>query len=143
MKCWRVTGVIVAGVACALVLPACGGRGARPAASPSPRSGVLGLVVTIGGPNVPADQSQSPAPEGFSLAPWEHPSAGVLVRVVSLDGTQVSAVRSDKHGLFRVPLAPGRYVLWLFSAGRGSAPHQKVIVQAGVITRAKLQIPIF
>ncbi len=93
-------------------------------------SGIAGRV-TIG-PQCPVIQVGSPCPD----VPYQ-----AKVRVLQ-DGAEVAAGRSDQDGSFRIPLAPGRYVVDavpLDGNGIATAGAQPpVVVTAGGYTRVDL-----
>jgi hypothetical protein len=134
----RVAAIVLAGVAGALALAACGRTTpGGTAASPSPRSEVLGLVVFsgYGGGEV---GSASPMPEGFVVHADEGLATDVLAHVATSDGKMVTSARSDDRGLFRISLAPGQYVLWIDHWRRET--EQRVIVQPGQTTRVVFRL---
>lgn len=93
-------------------------------------SGIEGRI-TIG-PQCPVMQVGSPCPD----APY-----AATVRVLR-DGTEVATGRSDEDGSFRIPVAPGRYVVDavpLDANGIATAGTQpRVVVSAGRYTRVDL-----
>jgi hypothetical protein len=65
--------------------------------------------------------------------------ADVLIRRVRADGTKVTVavVRSDRRGLVRIELPPGRYVV---SGTRIDTSTQRVVVTDGRVTAVKIQV---
>ena len=125
----------------AVVLAACGGLARRPTSQPSRSSGVFGIVLISGG-YVSPTASPRPLPGGFVASPpsWGYPFAHGRVRMVAKTGAKagkvVATVRPDAQGLFRVTLAPGKYVLWLVHGG--SSGPTSVTDHPGVYARVEL-----
>ena len=99
-----------------LLASACGAPSRPPTQSSSPGagSGILGIVLFVGGPYVP-NLSASPLPDGFGTQARGRPYRFVTVRITALDGRdagRVVAIRKpDAQSLFTVSLAPGSYAL--------------------------------
>jgi hypothetical protein len=84
-----------------LIAPLLGGCGDEPAAGEA-SSGITGRVVL--GPTCPVEREDTPCPD--------RPFAGARLRITERETGDVAAsVTADEQGRFRVPLAPGEYVV--------------------------------
>lgn len=111
----------------ALVLPAgCGGEDAGPPTD----SGIAGLVLI--GPQCPVVQEGEPCPD----EPFE---AELRVRAGSDD--DVLTTRSGPDGRFRLPLAPGHYVVEPVAPNPG-APPQAGLIEVEVLPHAYAELTI-
>jgi Carboxypeptidase regulatory-like domain len=112
-----------------LVLLTAGCRNEGATAGQTQRSGIVGLVHR--GPSCPVEQEAVPCPP----RPTE---ANVEIR--RPDGTLVATVRSGPDGRFRVPLAPGLYVLQAIPEEFGISKPVEVRVTEGDVTDVTVTI---
>ena len=113
----------------------------RPSATQSATSGIYGLAVTSQyGPGVTIDlksrkatyNKPSPLPDGFGKS-TDEPLPHTRLIVKNHKGAVVARIRTNKQGIFRLPLPPGTYNVW----GTGtSAAKTRVVVSPGAYTRA-------
>ena len=106
-----------------LVLAGCGSD-----ASVAGDSGIGGVVVR--GPTCPVEMIGSPCPD-LPVA--------VTIRVLS-DGEEVTTVRSDDAGRFRISLEPGEYVLEVRTQTPESARPIPVRVDEGAFAQVTVTI---
>lgn len=129
--------LIVLGLATTLLLlAACGGT--KPAPTPTPSSGVQGILLFVGGFSV---GSPSPLPDGFGTTKDGRPYGPMPIQVKAKSGPKagkvVAKVTNSRDGLFSVTLPPGTYVLTPLVPKNGPWPVPKtVVVIPGKYTRA-------
>jgi hypothetical protein len=96
---------------------------------PTPtESGIEGQVVI--GPICPVAQEGQECPD----QPYQ-----ALLTVTSSKGERIVQVQTDENGMFKIPLAPGEYVLHPESPNRlPFASEQSVVVEAGRFTQVSV-----
>jgi hypothetical protein len=96
---------------------------------PTPtESGIEGQVVI--GPICPVAQEGQECPD----QPYQ-----ALLTVTSSKGERIVQVQTDENGMFKIPLAPGEYVLHPESPNRlPFASEQSVLVEAGRFTQVSV-----
>jgi hypothetical protein len=109
----------------ALALVACGASG-----SGDGSSGIRGRA--LAGPQCPVVVEGSPCPD----LPWE----GTVVATATSSGDEYT-VDTDADGAFRLPLAPGGYVLTIRAASSPPfAAAQTVVVERGVFADVVISV---
>ena len=108
----------------ALALGACGGSGSGDATS-----GIEGRA--LAGPQCPVAVEGSPCPD----LPWE----GTVVATAASSG-DVFTIETDAAGAFRLPLAPGDYVLTIRAGSPTSVAPQSVTVEPGAFADVVISV---
>ena len=121
----RRTSIAPALVALALALIACGSSG-----SGDGSSGIRGRA--LAGPRCPVVVEGSPCPD----LPWQ----GTIVATAASSGDEFT-VDTDTDGAFRLPLAPGEYVLTVRAASSlPFAKPQTVVVEQGAFVDVVISV---
>jgi hypothetical protein len=106
--------------------------GSQPAAD----TGIYGITLTNQGGRF---SEPSPLPGSFGESDLI-PDLSEAVRIKALSGehagTIVASLRSDGHGIFRVPLPPGTYLVWGVAE---SGDAQAVTVHEGEFARVQVR----
>ena len=122
-------------VAVALVATSCGGAAgpssSRSATTARQTSGIRGIVLFAGGPDI---LSPSPLPGGFGSGRQGRPYRFVTVQVTVARGADkghvVARIKPNADALFVIPLPPGAYVLKPRVPRNGPWPQATTVVVA-------------
>lgn len=128
-----------------LLLAGYGHGSGQPAPSPSSSSGIHGILLLAGGPEVAVSAAPSPLAGGFGTTELGWPYHTARIVVTSKSGRQAPIlVTPALNGLFTVALPPGTYELMAKVPSDGPLPVRRtVVVKRGKFTRARVYVSAF